>query len=250
MSHHHGLRTAVLGTLAMLGGSAGLVGCDKDKLKGPEAEVRKSDIKVALPEVPAFDLPASPSDGSHTVKELRVKGKKLLESEVTVKGVITWAYDCPTAIRQPGMADKDLQKMIEDDPSKCERPKFYLGDAADTPAEKSLWVVDVPRPYYKVELSRLPKDEIRNPPPDRCDAKADPKKTVCPPYKVGDQVEITGTWKLSSPHSERNSDGLLVYKRMKNVTQSWESPTTEGKPGEPSKPTPQDLVNKRGKTSG
>jgi len=253
MSHHHGLRTAVLGTLAMLGGSASLAGCDKDKLKGPEAEVRKSDIKVNLPEVPAFDLPASPSDGSHTVKELRVKGKKLLESEVTVKGVITWAYDCPTAIRQPGMADKDLQKMIEDDPSKCERPKFYLGDAADTPAEKSLWVVDVPRPYYKVELSRLPKDEIRNPPPDRCDAKADPKKTVCPPYKVGDQVEITGTWKLSSPHSERNSDGLLVFKRMKNVTQSWESPATDGKPGapgEPGKATPQDLVNKRGKTSG
>ena len=248
MSHHHGLRTAVLGTAILGLVVGGSTGCDKDKLKGPEAEVRKSDIKVNLPEVPAFDLPAAPTDGSHTVKELRVKGKKLLESEVTVKGVITWAYDCPTAIRQPGMSDKELQKMIEEDPSKCERPKFYLGDAADTPAEKSLWVVDVPRPYYKIELSRLPKDDLRNPPPDRCDAKADPKKTVCPPYKVGDQVEITGTWRLSSPHSERNSDGLLVYKKMKNVTQSWESPASDGKPGDPAKPTPQELVNKRGKT--
>ncbi|HMG56118.1 MAG TPA: hypothetical protein VK601_21615 [Kofleriaceae bacterium] len=249
MPHHHGLRTAMLGTLVL----SGAAGCDKDKLKGPEAEVHKAEMKLSLPAVPAFDLPPAPSDGSHTVKELRVKGKKLLETDITVKGVITWTYDCPTAIRQPGMSDKDLQKMIEEDPSKCERPKFYIGDAADTPAEKSLWVVEVPRPYYKVELERLPKDELRNPPPDRCDAKGDPKKSACPPYKVGDQVEITGTWRLTSPHSERNSDGLLVYKRMKNVTQTWDSP--EPKPGAtppsgPAKPTPQDMVNRGGKSSG
>jgi hypothetical protein len=87
---------------------------------------------------------------------------------------------------------------------------------------------------------------------------------VCPPYKVGDQVEITGTWKLSSPHSERNSDGLLVYKKMRNVAQSWESPVIEPKPGAqgtpspspspsspgPTKPSPKDLVNKGGKSSG
>ena len=244
MPHHHGLRTAVLGTVVLL------AGCDKDKLKGPEAEVHKSQVKLNLPAVPAFELPPTPTDGSHTVKELRVKGKKLLESEITVKGIITWAYDCPTAVRQPGMSDKDLQKMIDDDPTKCERPKFYVGDAADTPAEKSLWVVDVPRPYNKLELKRLPRDELRNPPPDKCDPKADPKKSACPPYKVGDLVEITGMWKLSSPHSERNSDGLLVYKRMKNVTQSWESPEPKpgaaGAQGAPAgKPTPEDLVNKR-----
>jgi hypothetical protein len=263
MPHDHGLRTAAPGTLvppalAILVVLIGGPGCDKDKLKGPEAEVHKSDMKLTLPEVPGFELPAPPADGSHTVKELRVKGKKLLESDVTVKGVITWAYDCPTAIRQPGMSDKDLQKMIEDDPSKCERPKFYLGDSTDTPAEKSLWVVDVPRPYYKVELSRVPREELRNPPPDRCDPRASPKSSVCPPYKVGDQVEVTGTWRLSSAHSERNSEGLLVYKRMKNVTQSWESPLVDARPGgpgssapaAPGKPTPQDLVNKRGKSSG
>jgi hypothetical protein len=254
MPHHHGLRTAMLGLLVGLVGPLG-VGCDKgDKLKGPEAEVHKSDLKLNLPAVPAFDLPPAPTDGSHTVKELRVKGKKLLETEITVKGIITWTYDCPTAIRQPGMSDKDLQKMIDEDPSRCERPKFYIGDAADTPAEKSLWVVEVPRPYYKIELERLPKDELRNPPADRCDAK-DPKKSTCPPYKVGDQVEITGTWRLTSPHSERNSDGLLVYKRMKNLTANWESPVVEPKPGQPAptgptRPSPQDLVNKSGKSSG
>jgi hypothetical protein len=251
MPHHHGLSTAVLGTLVLLGG------CDKDKLKGPEAEVRKSAVKLNLPAVPSFDLPPSPADGSHSVKELRVKGKKLLETEITVKGIVTWAYDCPTAVRQPGMSDKDVQKLIEEDPSKCERPKFYIGDAADTPAEKSLWVVDVPRPYNKLELERLPRSELRNPPPDKCDPKADPRKSACPPYKVGDEVEITGTWQLSSPHSERNSEGLLVYKKMKNLTQNWESPVPPTKtgaldsPARDGRPTPDDLVhNKGGKSSG
>ena len=239
MPHHHGLCTAVLrhfgalGIVGIVGVTSLAAGCDKDKLNGPEAEVRKAEVKLNLPPVPAFDLPPTPSDGSHTVKELRVKGKKLLESDITVKGIITWAYDCATAVRQPGMSDKDLQKMIDEDPTKCERPKFYVGDAADTPPEKSMWVVDVPRPYNKLELKRLPRDELRNPPPDRCDPKGDAKKNACPPYKVGDQVEITGTWKLSSPHSERNSDGLLVYKKMKNVTQAWESPAIEPRPGAP-----------------
>ena len=218
--------------------------------------MRKTDVKFTLPTVPAFELPPTPSDGSHTVKELRVKGKKLLGSDITVKGVITWAYDCPTAIRQPGMSDKDLQKLIDEDPSKCERPKFYVGDAPDTPAAKSLWVVEVPRPYYKLELERLPKGELRNPPPDRCDPKGDRKKSSCPPYQVGDQVEVVGTWALESTHHDRNSEGLLVFKRMKNVTQSWESPVVEGKPDMggtptgPGKPSPRELINKGGKGPG
>ena len=49
---------------------------------------------------------------------------------------------------------------IEEDPTKCERPKFYLGDAKDTPPEKSIWVVEIPRPYNKLEKERLPKEEI------------------------------------------------------------------------------------------
>jgi hypothetical protein len=249
-----------------LGGTLQLVACDKDKLKGPEAEVKKTDVKMDLPAVPAFDLPPAPGDGSHSIKELRVKGKKLFDSEVTVHGYITWAYDCMTAVRKPDESDKDLKKRLEDDPTQCERPKFYIGDTKETPAEKSLWIVDVPRRYNKLEIERLPKEELRNPPPDRCDADfntKDPKKRPCPPYTVGDEVTITGDFKLSSPHSERNSDGLLVYKKMKNTTQAWESPVIEPPPGGPtgtggpggpaptppagSKPSPEDLV--KGKKS-
>jgi hypothetical protein len=251
------VRSVLFGLLVV----AGLGACEKDKLKGPAAEVRKGDVKLNLPPVPDFALPAANSDGSHSVKELRVKGKKLLDGEITVKGIVTWAYDCPTAVRQPGMSDKDVQKMIDEDPTKCERAKFYIGDAADTPAEKSLWIVDVPRPYNKLEIERIKKpDRNLQMYPDRCEpGEKDPKKQICPPYAVGDQVEITGTFKLASPHSERNSDGLLVYKKMKNVTKAWETPAPDpvnqpapaaGGPAPGERPSPQDLVDQNKKKSG
>lgn len=247
----HRLGTAAATTLVLLACAA----CDKDKLKGPDAEVKKTDVKLDLPAVPAFDLPPAPADGSRTVKELRVKGKKLLETDVTVHGFVTWAYDCKTAIRKSDEDDKALQARIDEDPTLCERPKFYIGDTAQTPVEKSLWVVDVPRPYNALEMKRIKKkDRIE---PDRCEPdEKDPKKNICGPYNVGDEVEITGSFKTSSPHSERNSDGLVVYKKMKNVTQNWETPEIElpegaaqGGAGAPppagAKLSPEDIVKQK-----
>ena len=228
-----------------------LAACDKDKLKGPEAEVKKTDVKLDLPAVPPFDLPAAPADGSRSVKELRVKGKKLLETEVTVHGFVTWTYECKTALRKPDESDKDLQARIDEDPTLCERPKFYIGDTAATPPEKSLWVVDVPRPYNALEVKRIKKkDRIE---PDRCEPdEKDKMKSICPPYAVGDEVVITGKFATSSPHSERNSDGLIVFKKMKNTTQGYESPAAEpgpegasAPPADGGKPSPEDLVKKK-----
>jgi len=251
MSHVLGVRTTIVACLVPLAIGA----CGKDQIQGPAAEVKKTDVKLDLPAVPAFDLPPAPADGGHSVKELRVKGKKLFETDITVHGYITWAYDCATAVRKPDETDKDLQKRLDEDPTLCERPKFYIGDGKDTPAEKSLWVVDVPRPYNKLEMERMKKPE-RNL-PDRCEPnEKDPKKNICPPYAVGDEVSVTGTFKMSSPHSERNSDGLLVYKKMKNITQNWETPDIAPPPGAGSgaaaaggpppatKPSPSDLVKK------
>jgi hypothetical protein len=219
-----------------------LAACDKDKLKGPEAEVKKTDVKLELPAVPAFDLPAAPADGSRSVKELRVKGKKLLETEVTVHGFVTWSYDCKTALRKPDESDKDLQARIDEDPTLCERPKFYIGDTAATPPEKSLWVVDVPRPYNSLEMKRIKKkDRIE---PDRCEPdEKDKLKSVCPPYAIGDEVVITGKFSTSSPHSERNSDGLLVFQKMKNTTQGYESPAAEPLPEGATGPAPGEKVS-------
>ncbi len=247
--NRHGFTVGLVGIVL---GSVSFAGCNNDKFTGPEAEVKKSEIKVDLPPIPAFDLPPATGD-NHSVKELRVKGTKLLDSTVTVKGVVTWAYDCATAIRLPGMTDAELAKKLEDTPESCERPKFYIGDAADTPAEKSLWVVDVPRPYSKLEIQRLPKDELKNPPPDRCDDKKDPKHPQCPVYKVGDVVTITGDFKQSSNHSEKNSDGLLIYKSMKNETENWESPPPTPGSGAAvapapagAKPSPEDIAKHHG----
>ncbi|HUJ62378.1 MAG TPA: hypothetical protein VLX92_27915 [Kofleriaceae bacterium] len=244
-----------------------IAACGKDQLSGPQAEVKKTDVKLDLPAVPAFDLPPQPADGSHTIKELRVKGKKLFDTDITVHGFITWAYDCVTAIRKPGETDKQVQDRIdspkivdghpEGDPTLCERPKFYIGDDKATPAEKSLWVVDVPRYYNRQELKNTPDRKDRTD-PLKCEPHEDPKKNICGPYAVGDEVVITGTFKTSSPHSERNSDGLLVYKKMKNITQNWETPDIAPPPGEPgatpgptgpttppgaTKPSPADLVH-------
>jgi hypothetical protein len=223
MSHVLGVRTTIFAV------ALACIGCGKDQIQGPAAEVHKTDVKLDLPAVPAFDLPPAPGGDMHAVKELRVKGKKLFDTDITVHGFITFSYDCATAVRKPDESDKDLQKRLDEDPTLCERPKFYIGDAKDTPAEKSLWVVDVPRPYNKLEMERMKKPD-RNL-PDRCEPKADPKTNICPPYALGDEVTVTGSFKMSSPHSERNSDGLLVYKKMKNVTQTWETPDIAPLPG-------------------
>jgi hypothetical protein len=114
----------------------------------------------------------------------------------------------------------------------------------------------VPRPYNTLEIKRIKKKDRID--PDRCEPdEKDKKKDICPPYAVGDQVSITGMFRTSSPHSERNSDGLLVYKKMKNITQNWETPDVplpEGAPGmgagatppAGAKPSPEDLVKKKG----
>lgn len=243
MSHRLGLRTVLLGTSLVALGA-----CGKDQLEGPKAEVQKSEAKIELPKVPAFDLPAADADGSHSVKELRVKGRKLLDTEITVKGYVTWVYDCATALREPGMSDEDVQKLIEESQDRCDRPKFYIGDTPDTPAEKSLWVVDVPRAWTKKEVAaKLDKQEAFR--ADRCDPKVlakTPLLSSCPPYKLGDKVAVTGMFTVASPHSERNTDGLLVYKKVKNETAGYESPApVEPPPGAPppaTKASPNDIV--------
>lgn len=187
-----------------------LPSCSNDQFKGPDAEVRSHNVQLDLPAVPGFELPP-PTEGSHSVKELRVKGKKMLNTELTVKGYVTWVYDCPTAVRQPGWTDKQVTSYIEENPEKCQRPKFYLGDTPDTPPEQSLWVVSVPRAPNKYEKQRLSRDQLRFWP-------------AVPPYKVGDEMVVTGDFRLSSPQSERNTDGLLVYKSLNNVTENWQTP--------------------------
>lgn len=196
---------------------ATLAGCQEPQLKGAKAEVQTDQLKVTLPAVPSFEVPKVNSDGSHTIKEMRVAGSKYLNSEVVLHGYVVWAYDCATAIRKTGETDEAVAARIEEDPMQCRRPAFYLGDDKATPAERATWVVEISRPPTAAEKKNLPKDVIKNWPP-------------VPVYALGDEVLVTGTWSTSSPKGESNTAGLLIYKSMKNVTQNVDTPAAGADP--------------------
>jgi hypothetical protein len=177
---------------------AGSWGCGNDQFAGPKAEIPETNVKLDLPAVPEFKVPAAYADGSHPVAEMRLNGNKFLDTEVRVKGFVIWMYDCATAIRTPDMDDKQLQRILADEPERCNRPNLYLGDKATDPTDRGIWVVDIPRPPRPDELKVLPKDVLRDWP-------------KVPNFKVGQEVTVTGKWSLKSPEGFANSTGLLVY---------------------------------------
>jgi len=188
---------------------AGLAGCEEVELPPAKQEVQETQIKLDLPPVPDFTMPSPNSDGSHPPAEMRLKGNKLLDAEVKVRGYVIWIYDCPTAIQTPDMDAKELARILEEEPERCDRPSIYLGDTAKTSTDRGLWVVEVPRPARKDEEKTLP-DELL--------AEMKAAYEGLPPFKSGDEVIVTGTWALRSPKGFRNSDGLLVYGSMQNLT--------------------------------
>src|SRR5687768_5782654 len=133
-------------------------GCRKADLQGAKAEVQETSIKLDLPAVPEFAMPQPNPDGSHSIAEMRLKGNKFLDTEVKVKGYVVWIYDCATALRTPEIDEKALAKMLEEEPEKCTRPHFTLGDKPDTPPDRGIWVVDIPRPLRKDDKN-LAKEE-------------------------------------------------------------------------------------------
>jgi tetratricopeptide (TPR) repeat protein len=189
----------------------------------PASDVGGPSAPLAVPPVPSFALPAG-DPGVRTPRELRARGQyDWLGTEITVRGYVTWKYDCVKHVARPGEAPAQTQKRIDGDPTQCERPKLYLGEAKDTPIDRSIWVVDVPRPPMKLERQRLPAAELASWP-------------AVPKVAPGDYVAITGTWALQSPHNEGNSDGLLVFKALQPA-----QPAAAGSAAAPvaTAPTPQ-----------
>ena len=154
-------------------------------------------------------MPGTNPDGTHPVAEMRLKGQKLVDTEVRVKGHVIWIYDCGTAIRTPEMDEKELARLLAEEPERCTRPHFVLADTADTPLDRGVEVVEYPRPLRKDEKKALPDEEV---------AAAEAKLAALPTFQVGDEVVVTGTWALQSPHGFRNEDGLLVFGSMENLS--------------------------------
>jgi hypothetical protein len=198
---------------AILAAFGTLAACEKDQFKGAEAEVGKEKINPDMPAVPKFELPPPNSDGSHTVKELRVKGRKYFDQEVTVKGYVTWIYDCATAIRTQDMTDEQVAKIIEEDPTRCSKPKVRIGDTADASEEATLKLVELPRYPTAIEKKNLDKKELEDPTIWR----------PVPPLKIGDEIVVVGEWKQRAPHGDSDMGGLLVYKTLTNnsMTPPW-----------------------------
>jgi len=185
------------------------MGCDKMELSGAKAEVQEvSGSELALPAVPAFEEPKPNPDGTHTVREMRLKGGVYLRSEVKVRGHILWVYDCASAIRTPEMTEKQLKKILTEEPERCDRPNFVLGDASGDTVDKGIQVVDVPRALRKDEKKILPPEDIK--------AREEQFKTM-PAFKQGDVVVVTGPWAQTSPGGFTNTRGLLVYGAMENT---------------------------------
>jgi tetratricopeptide (TPR) repeat protein len=160
-----------------------------DDLPGPPPEVAKRAANVDPPAVPSFELPAS-EPGFQTPRELLVRGKRSLGTEVKVKGYVTWIYDCLTSVASanPKATRAQIQAAIDKDPTR----------------DASIWVVEVPRPPNKLERQRLPKEELKAWP-------------AVPKIAIGDHVVITGTWAVESGRGEHNSDGLLIFKQVERA---------------------------------
>jgi tetratricopeptide (TPR) repeat protein len=171
---------------------------EKDDLPGPQGEVAKGEPKVDVPALPAFDLPA-PEPGFHGPRELRVHGRRVLGTEVKVKGYVTWIYDCAAelAMINPAATRAQILQSIDNNPLLCEPAKFYLGDTRDTARESSTWVVDVPRAPTRTERQKQ--------------SRAAP---AVPKIAVGDYVTVTGTWGTESLHGEHNADGFVLFKAL------------------------------------
>lgn len=177
---------------------------EPDDLTGPTLEVvaAKGEARVAVPALPSFELPAT-EPGFTTPRELSLRGRRKLGSDVKVKGYVTWVYDCAAALaaQSPRAPRAALQKKIDADPSICERPRFTLGDAKGAPRDASITVVEVPRPPTKRERQQLDKAALAAWP-------------AAPKLAVGDYVVVSGQWTTRAPRGDASPDGLLVYSAL------------------------------------
>jgi len=204
-------RAVFLTTIALLWAA----GCEHADLQGPASEVKEHNIKLDLPAVPEFDIPEPNADGTHSVREMRLRGDRYLGTEVKIKGYVLWIYDCPTALRTPEMTDKELQRILRDEPERCNIPHFYLGDEANSPADKSVWIAEVPRAPRKDELKAGDEELV---------AQMKAAFEAMPKFSVGDQLTVSGTWETSSPRGFKREEGLLVYGGLQNLSQAAATP--------------------------
>ena len=113
------------------------------------------------------------------------------------------------------MSEAQVKTILTESQERCYRPNVYLGDAANTPADRGIWLVEVPRPPREDELKTLDDVTLQD---------MQTKWDALPKFVEKDQIIASGMWELSSPRGFKNSDGLMVYTSMQNLTTP--APTT------------------------
>lgn len=149
-----GRRVLALALLALL--ALGATACDQVQAlinpppqEAPKPEDNLPPAKVDLPPVPQdlgkHSTPEKHADGALTVAGLLRNRPKYLDKKVTVKGHITWIYDCPyddepAKGKRPPRRPKKKKKDPEAEPKMCDRPHMLIADKADE-KERTMMVV-------------------------------------------------------------------------------------------------------------
>ncbi|HTM21812.1 MAG TPA: hypothetical protein VL172_14930 [Kofleriaceae bacterium] len=196
-----------MGVLAILFAAGA---CDKADFKGAEAEVKKIEANLDLPAVPAFDVPTA-QGSTHTPRELRLVGQKYLNTDVEVKGFITYRYNCMTDGKDgvppggPDTDDKTRAKLIEESPEKvCNKPWMVLNDTADGNPRIGLTIV-----FDEFQYLLHKRVQKRN---NKLTKEEEAAVKVVDDYKAGDEITVSGKFVQSSPEGFGDSHGLLVLK--------------------------------------
>ncbi len=148
-----------------------------------------------LPTIPSFEITGD-------VKRYRVQGSKYAGTQVTIKGYVTWVYDCVSEQKQPGESDDVVRKRIAAQPELCKKAHFYIGDSASTPPDQSLWVLGVASPLRPDQKNIMDPEAIAT------------HNAKIVPYKLGDQVEVLGNFEKK----KENLYGLLRFESMRNLS--------------------------------
>jgi tetratricopeptide (TPR) repeat protein len=181
--------------------AAPAVAFERDDLPGPQLEVATHAAGIEVPALPPFDLPAT-EPGFRSPRELRVRGRPLLGTEVKVSGYVTWAYHCAAVLElaNPNATRAQIDAAIHADPTLCGPPAFSLGDTSATSRDASISVVS---PDGKPGTRAAPPRGI------------DPGAT---PLAPGDYVTVTGPWIVPAGATSYDRDGVLAWSAVERAT--------------------------------
>jgi hypothetical protein len=173
-------------------------------------------IKVNLPPSPSFaasNIPTQYPSGELSVIGLRKMKDKYMDKDVRVKAYLVEIYECPAELRK---CNDQLNEKTKKEKKKamkkggdalvqnvqadrggcrpCDQPHFFMGDTPTTKRERALLIADYPVKDWDT---------------------GDPKPLEA---KAGEQYIVTGTFSINSMTGFAASNGLLIHKKLEDLS--------------------------------